>query len=213
VAGVDLTVEPGEMVAIVGPSGCGKTTLLQLCGLLLKADAGRLSIAGAEVTSLNDDARAALRRRHLGFVFQSFNLLPQFDAIDNVRIARPDRPDAAQRARDLLIRLGLESRLNHRPSQLSAGEQQRVAIARAWINEPSVLLADEPTGNLDSEREGEILDLLREATGRGQAVVLVTHSAAVAARADRVLAMRDGRLEGTTPGLHAIRVALDGIPA
>lgn len=198
VVGVDIAARAGEMVAVVGPSGCGKTTLLQMIGLLLAHDAGALWIAGQDVTTFDDDARARIRRHRIGFVFQSFNLLPHLNALENVRIARPGERDSEERARSLLDGMGLRDRLLHRPAQLSAGEQQRVAIARAWINEPAVLLADEPTGNLDSVREGEVLALLRSATDRGQAVILVTHSATVAEQADRIVRMRDGRLAGGT---------------
>lgn len=211
VVGVDVTLAPGEVLAIVGRSGSGKTTLLQLIGLLLRADAGELRIAGMDVSGADDDGRAELRRQHLGFVFQSFNLLPQLTALDNVRIARPHESDATARATELLRSLDLSHRLHHRPAELSAGEQQRVAIARAWINDPSVLLADEPTGNLDEARQGEVLDLLYQAAQRGQAVLVVTHAREVAARAHRVLVMRDGRLEPPFSGMDTLATsARDG---
>jgi putative ABC transport system ATP-binding protein len=200
VAGVSLAVAPREFVAIVGPSGSGKSTLLHLMAGLDLPDAGDVFIGGQSLAALSDDAVTVLRRRQIGIVFQFFNLLPMLTAEENVAlplVLDGERLRAARpRARAMLERVGLGHRARHRPDQLSGGEMQRVAIARALVTEPLVLLADEPTGNLDSHTGEEILALVRAMAERhGQAVVMVTHDARAAARAQRVLAMRDGRVE------------------
>ncbi|UQA94819.1 ABC transporter ATP-binding protein [Streptomyces halobius] len=196
-----LEIAPGETVALAGRSGSGKTSLLMALGLLTTPDSGTIHIAGQDTSALNDTAASALRRDRIGFVFQSFNLLPQFTALENVTVAhRGGMRAGAEDARRLLEGVGLGHRLRHRPHELSAGEQQRVAIARALVNGPGLLLADEPTGNLDAGTESEVLDVLaRQATEQGCAVLLVTHSSDVAARADRTLRMADGVLR---PGNH-----------
>ncbi len=200
VAGVSLAVAPREFVAIVGPSGSGKSTLLHLMAGLDLPDAGQVFVGGKSLQALSDDAVTVLRRRQIGVVFQFFNLLPMLTAEENVALPlvldgvrlRAARP----RARAMLERVGLGHRARHRPDQLSGGEMQRVAIARALVTGPLVLLADEPTGNLDSHTGEEILALVREMAERhGQAVVMVTHDARAAAHAQRVLAMRDGQVE------------------
>jgi putative ABC transport system ATP-binding protein len=190
VTGVSLTVQPGELLVISGPSGSGKTTLLQLLGALDRPTSGTVAFDGREVRAMREGELARLRRESLGFVFQQFNLIPTLTAQQNVEAALVP----AARAIELLGRVGLGDRLGHLPSQLSGGEQQRVAIARALANRPQVLLADEPTGNLDSATGKEIVALLRSLVDEGLAVVLVTHDPGVAATGDRVLVMRDGRL-------------------
>jgi ABC-type lipoprotein export system ATPase subunit len=195
--GADLTVEAGEIVAILGRSGSGKSTLLHLIGGLDRPDAGTITVAGEAVTGATEGELSALRRRHVGFVFQFFHLLPELTGEANVLLAgrvRGARPDAAERGRELVDRLGLREVADSLPSRLSGGEQQRFAIARALVNDPAVLLADEPTGNLDVAAGAEVLRLLRAGAQDGRAVVLVTHETAAAAIADRVLTLEDGRL-------------------
>jgi len=195
--GADLSVEAGEIVAILGRSGSGKSTLLHLIGGLDRADAGTITVAGEPVTGATEKELSALRRRRVGFIFQFFHLLPELTGEANVLLAgrvRGTRPDASQRGRELVDRLGLREVADSLPSRLSGGEQQRFAIARALVNDPAVLLADEPTGNLDVQAGAEVLRLLRAGAQDGRAVVLVTHEAAAAAIADRVLTLRDGKL-------------------
>jgi ABC-type lipoprotein export system ATPase subunit len=195
--GVDLTVSAGEVVAILGRSGSGKSTLLHLVGGLDRPDAGTITVAGEPVTGASEKALSALRRRRIGFVFQFFHLLPELSGEGNVLLAgrvRGARADAGERGRQLVDRLGLREVADSLPSRLSGGEQQRFAIARALVNDPVLLLADEPTGNLDVEAGAEVLGLLRAGAEDGRAVVMVTHEAAAAAIADRVLTLRDGRL-------------------
>jgi putative ABC transport system ATP-binding protein len=197
--GIDLTVERGEMVAIVGPSGSGKTTLLNcLSGLDVYAG-GQVVIDGQDLSSMSDRARTAYRRRNMGFVFQAFNLLPVLSAVENVEIPLLLQGLASRESRrrslDMLETLGLAHRANHRPDQLSGGEQQRVAVARALIHKPAVVWADEPTGNLDSEVTNVIVELLVRMNKTGQTIVLVTHNPQVSERAQRTVRMRDGRIE------------------
>ncbi len=196
---MDLALAPAEAVAIVGPSGSGKTTLLNLLGCLDVPDSGAVLVDGHDVASLSDDARAALRARRLGFVFQQHRLLPQCSAWENVLVPTlapgADTAGAPDRARALLSAVGLDDRLAHRPGQLSVGQCQRVALARALVNGPALLLADEPTGALDPATAAQVLDLLLAVRrDQGVALLLVTHSEAVAARADRVLHLAHGRL-------------------
>jgi ABC-type lipoprotein export system ATPase subunit len=196
--GADLTVQAGEVVAVLGRSGSGKSTLLHLIGGLDRADAGRIEVAGETVTGAGEARLSELRRRRIGFVFQFFHLLPELTGEANVLLAgrvRGAHPDAAERGRELIDRLGLRHVAGSLPSRLSGGEQQRFAIARALVNDPAVLLADEPTGNLDVEAGAEVLRLLRAGADDGRAVVMVTHEAAATHIADRVLTLRDGRLE------------------
>ena len=196
--GADLDVERGELVAVVGRSGSGKSTLLHLLGALDRADAGTLEVAGKRLERLPESGLTAVRRHHVGFVFQSFHLLPELSGVENVllpaRLAR-DGVEAAPRARELLDRLGLTPVAGRLPTTLSGGERQRLAIARALVNDPALVLADEPTGNLDEESGAAVLELLRRVADSGRAVVLVTHERAATAVVDRVLRLRSGRLE------------------
>jgi putative ABC transport system ATP-binding protein len=198
VAGIDLDVAPGEFVVVAGPSGSGKTTLLQLLGALDRPTAGEVRFEGRPLQGMGDGELAHLRRETLGFVFQQFNLIPTLTAQQNVEVAMaPTRLGAArrrERARELLDRVRLGPRAEHLPAQLSGGEQQRVAIARALANEPEVLLADEPTGNLDTATGEEIVAALRSLNDDGLSVVLVTHDATIAGAAQRVVRLRDGRV-------------------
>ena len=193
--GVDLTVRSGELVAVMGPSGSGKSTLMHILAGLDKPTSGTVSIAGTEITELNDTKLTHLRRDHVGFVFQFFNLLPMLDAVENVVLPLSiagKKPDTAW-LDDLLERTGLKDRRSHRPSELSGGQQQRVAIARALVTRPTIVFADEPTGNLDSKTSGEILELVRSMVdGYGQTTVMVTHEARAASIADRILFLADG---------------------
>lgn len=197
--GVSLTINEGEIVSIVGASGAGKTTLLQIVGSLMSADAGEVIIDGVRLGELADDALSEFRNKRIGFIFQSYHLLPEFTAVENVMmpmlIAGVKRKEAEDRARELLDMVSMSHRAEHKPSALSGGEQQRVAIARALANRPAVVLADEPTGNLDSETRNDIQRLffeLRERTG--QTFVIVTHDCALADGSDRKIMMKDGTI-------------------
>ena len=197
--GVSLDVREGEIVSIVGASGAGKTTLLQIIGTLLSADGGEVEIAGVKLSSLNNRRVAEFRNRHIGFVFQFHNLLPEFSALENVMmpalIGGAKRKEAEQRAAELLEAVGLTERAEHKPAQMSGGEQQRVAIARALMNRPSVILADEPTGNLDTHNRNEIQRLLFDIREKfGQTIVMVTHDETLADMADRKIVMSDGTI-------------------
>lgn len=195
---VNLKVEPGEFVAVMGPSGCGKSTLLHLLGGLDHPTSGRVLIEGVSLGDLSDDRLTELRRRKIGFVFQFFNLIPVLDATENAALPLTlDGVSAAaakERAREWLIKVGLENRLNSRPDQLSGGQQQRVAIARALVTEPALVLADEPTGNLDTRAGDEIAGLLRQvADAWGRAVIMVTHDSHIASYSDRIVFLKDGK--------------------
>src|SRR3954468_24872579 len=209
--GVDMAVPDGEFVAIMGPSGSGKSTLLHILGALEAPSGGTVAVAGRHYEGLDDAALTRIRREHIGFVFQFFNLLPSLTAVENVLLPAliAGRRDAAleERARDLLARGGLADRAEHRPSELSGGEQQRVAIARSVLLSPEVLLADEPTGNLDSRAGAQVLRLLRELNlDEGRTIVMVTHDPGAAAMADRIVFLRDGILAGEVPGGSTERV-------
>ncbi|MBT3306797.1 MAG: ABC transporter ATP-binding protein [Alphaproteobacteria bacterium] len=197
--GVDLVLRAGEIVALVGPSGSGKSTLLHIAGLLETPDAGDVAITGQSCTAMNDDARTAMRREHLGFVYQNHHLLPEFSALENVAIpgiiAGLGRAESKKRAREILGWMGLEARETHRPGRLSGGEQQRVAIARALAASPSLLLADEPTGNLDPTTAGDVFEvLLKLVRGAGLTALIATHNPDLAARMDRTVHLEDGHL-------------------
>ena len=199
--GISLTVPKGEFITIMGPSGSGKSTLLHLMGALDQPSSGRVILAGQDISLLADKPLTLFRRKHLGFVFQFFNLLPTMTAAENAALpamlAGASARDAEKTARALLERVGLGQRGDHRPDELSGGEMQRVAIARALVNAPSIVLADEPTGNLDSASGGEVLGLLRDACEeRGVTVVMVTHDANAARVGHRLLRMKDGRIDG-----------------
>jgi putative ABC transport system ATP-binding protein len=197
---VTVTIESGSFVTIMGASGSGKSSLLNVIGTLDRPDRGRVTVDGVDLYALNDAARTRFRRDRIGFVFQSFNLLPTLNALENAMLPAElaGRGGNAVRARAeaLLSRMGLSARLDHKPDELSGGEMQRVAIARALMMDPPILLADEPTGNLDSSTGKDIVDLLRGAVEERRTIVLVTHDPAVAERGDRVLTMADGRLVG-----------------
>ncbi len=197
--GVDLKVERGEFVAIVGPSGSGKSTLFNILGGLAPATSGSVTVEGKNLADLNDVGRTDMRKRLVGFIFQKYNLLPTLTARDNIEIARDiagNRKEPwSQDYIELLKLLGIADRLDHKPRALSGGEQQRVAIARALVNKPALLLADEPTGNLDTENSDAVLAVLRDLNKRlGQTILMITHNPEAAAFADRIVTMRDGRI-------------------
>jgi len=199
---VDLDVARGEMVAIVGPSGSGKTTLLNCLSGLERIDEGEILIDGTDLATMKDDPRTEFRARSMGFVFQAFNLLPVLSAVENVEIPMlligTGAREARRRAVETLEQVGLAPRADHRPDQLSGGEQQRVAVARALVHQPAVVWADEPTGNLDSESSASVMALFRSLNKDGQTIVMVTHDQRIAAQASRTIAMRDGRIESDT---------------
>jgi putative ABC transport system ATP-binding protein len=199
VRGVSFSVEPGEFISIVGPSGSGKSTLFYMLGGLTRADSGRVVVGGADFARLSDADRTRLRKQKIGFVFQKFNLLPTLTAHDNIEIARDIAGEHANNDREFFTRiselLGIAKRLDHRPSELSGGEQQRVALARALINQPAIVLADEPTGNLDTKNSDAVLAMLRQSNKElKQTVLMITHNPAAAKFGDRILHMRDGEL-------------------
>jgi putative ABC transport system ATP-binding protein len=199
--GVSLDLRRGDFVAIMGSSGSGKSTLLNLLGCLDRPTAGRYVLAGRDVAALDDAALSRVRGRSLGFVFQSYNLIPQLTVVENIALPlayRPRQPGDRARCLALARLVGLADRLGHRPNQLSGGQQQRVAIARALVNNPALILADEPTGNLDTATSHEIMDMLDALNRAGRTIVLVTHEADIAARARRVVRLRDGRIESVT---------------
>ena len=217
--GVSVTIEPGEFVAVMGPSGSGKSTFMNLLGCLDTPTAGRYVVDGEDVAGLSPDALARIRNAKIGFVFQQFNLLPRTSALENVELpllyAGVSARERRARARARLAAVALADRESHQPSQLSGGQQQRVAIARALVNNPAVILADEPTGNLDSRTSVEVLTLLQRLNREGLTIVLVTHEADIAAYAGRILSFKDGRLradERVAAPLDAARV-LAALPA
>lgn len=198
--GVNLTIEPGEFVALMGPSGSGKSTLMSIIGGIEPPTSGQVLLDGVDLSTLDDDQRTLMRRRKIGFVFQAFNLIPTLSAVENVSLPLEldgvPYPTAIERAKKSLERVEMLHRMNHVPSKLSGGEQQRVAIARALAIEPVILLADEPTGNLDSRQSGRVTQLLRQlASEFGQTIVMVTHDAQVAKTAFRLIRFRDGNIE------------------
>ncbi len=200
--GVDISIQRNEYVAIMGPSGSGKSTLMNLIGCLDTPSAGEYWLNGLEVSTMGDDELARVRNREIGFVFQTFNLLPRASALHNVELpliyAGVKARTRRERAAAALTRVGLGDRMDHRPSELSGGQRQRVAIARALVNEPSILLADEPTGNLDSTTSEEIMAVFEELHGQGQTVIMVTHERDIAAHAHRIVTLRDGLIHSDT---------------
>jgi len=216
--GVSLGIAPGKLTAIMGPSGSGKSTLMHILAGLDRPTGGRVSVAGIDITELGDSELTQLRRDHIGFIFQFFNLLPMLTAEENVLLPLQiagEKPDVAW-VEELLDQTGLHERRTHRPSELSGGQQQRVAIARALVSRPTVMFADEPTGNLDSHMGGEVLELLRRCvTEMGQTTIMVTHDAHAAAIADRVLFLADGELvrDLGQSGAHEILATLEGVSA
>jgi ABC-type lipoprotein export system ATPase subunit len=202
--GVSLRIRSGEFVAVVGRSGSGKTTLLDLLGLLLRPTSGRIEIDGVDTGTLSDGQRATMRGVRIGFIFQEFNLLPTLNALENVmlplRYRRTKDPDGAARARRLLEEVDLVDRLEHRPAELSGGQAQRVAIARSLVNNPALVLGDEPTGEVDTETSTQLLDLMRRMNReRGVTFVIVTHDLEIANRADRIVRLKDGRVASDEP--------------
>lgn len=194
--GIDLKINRGEIAAIVGKSGAGKSTLLHIIGTLDKPDTGSMTFDGTDVFALNDKQIAAFRAKDVGFIFQFHHLLPEFTALENVQIAsRIAGSVNADRAKELLVEVGLEDRINHKPSELSGGEAQRVAIARALVNSPAIILADEPTGNLDSQNADAVIELIFRLREKfGQTFVIVTHNEEFAANCDRIIKMSDGKI-------------------
>jgi putative ABC transport system ATP-binding protein len=200
--GIDLEINKGEYVALMGPSGSGKSTLMNLLGCLDTPTSGTYILNGKDVSEMKDDELAEIRNKEIGFVFQTFNLLPRTTALDNVALpmvyAGYSKKDRRARAADVLTQVGLDDRMDHQPNQLSGGQRQRVAIARALVNSPSIILADEPTGNLDSKTSEEIMKLLEEIHTNGNTIIVVTHEEEIAAHAKRIIRLRDGMVESDT---------------
>jgi len=199
--GVDLDVSEGEMLAIAGPSGSGKSTLMQIIGCLDRPDSGKYVLAGEDVSSLSQDRLAEIRNRRIGFVFQTFNLLPRMNALENVELPLlyAGFANAKDRAAEALDGVGLGDRMHHQPNQLSGGQRQRVAVARALITDPAILLADEPTGNLDSKTGDEIIRLFESLNAKGRTILIVTHERSIAARCKRQVHLFDGRIVNGQP--------------
>jgi putative ABC transport system ATP-binding protein len=204
--GIDLSINKGEYVALMGPSGSGKSTLMNLLGCLDTPTSGSYILNGKDVSSMKDDELAEIRNKEIGFVFQTFNLLPRTTALDNVALpmvyAGFKKPDRNARATTVLTQVGLQDRMDHKPNQLSGGQRQRVAVARALVNHPSIILADEPTGNLDSKTSVEIMGLFNEIHSNGNTVILVTHEEDIAEYAHRVIRLRDGVIESDNINLN-----------
>ena len=200
--GIDLDIEKGEYVALMGPSGSGKSTLMNLLGCLDTPTSGQYKLNGIDVSSMSDDALADIRNKEIGFVFQTFNLLPRTTALDNVALPMVyggyGKQKRHERASEVLNDVGLSDRMDHRPNQLSGGQRQRVAVGRALVNNPSIILADEPTGNLDSKTSLEIMQLFDDIHRAGNTVILVTHEEDIASRAERIIRLRDGVIESDT---------------
>jgi len=199
---IDLDIEKGEYVAIMGPSGSGKSTLMNILGCLDTPTAGTYILNGEDVSQMSDDELAEIRNKEIGFVFQTFNLLPRTTALDNVALpmvyAGASKKDRAERAKQVLVDVGLEDRMDHRPNQLSGGQRQRVAVGRALVNKPSIILADEPTGNLDTKTGVEIMNLFEDIHKAGNTIIVVTHEEEIASHADRIIRLRDGMIESDT---------------
>lgn len=200
--GIDLDIERGEYVALMGPSGSGKSTLMNLLGCLDTPTSGSYELNGTDVSNLSDDELAEIRNKEIGFVFQTFNLLPRTTALENVALpmiyAGASKSDRTERAKQVLADVGLADRMDHRPNQLSGGQRQRVAVGRALVNRPSIILADEPTGNLDSKTSEEIMKLFADIHKAGNTVILVTHEEEIAKNAHRIIRLRDGMVESDT---------------
>lgn len=200
--GIDLDIERGEYVALMGPSGSGKSTLMNLLGCLDTPTSGSYELNGKDVSSMSDDNLAEIRNKEIGFVFQTFNLLPRTTALENVALpmiyAGASKADRTERAKEVLTNVGLADRMDHKPNQLSGGQRQRVAVGRALVNRPSIILADEPTGNLDSKTSVEIMNLFNEIHKMGNTVILVTHEEEIAKNAHRIIRLRDGKIESDT---------------
>jgi len=198
-AGLTLSISPGEFTAIMGPSGSGKSTLMNILGCLDRPTSGSYMLDGQEVATLNDDQLATTRNKKIGFVFQSFNLLPRMSTLENVALpmvyAGVEKKERLARATQVLTMVGLEERMNHQPNELSGGQRQRVAIARALVNDPTIIMADEPTGNLDTKSGDEVMAIFSELNTQGRTIILVTHEPEIATYAGRIVYVRDGRIE------------------
>ncbi|HEY8404367.1 MAG TPA: ABC transporter ATP-binding protein [Flavobacteriales bacterium] len=203
--GVDLSIYKNEYVALMGPSGSGKSTIMNIIGCLDTPTSGRYFLNGPDVAQLNDNQLAEIRNKEIGFVFQTFNLLPRYSALDNVALplvyAGVPKEERLERARQALIQVGLAERMNHKPNELSGGQRQRVAVARALVNKPSIILADEPTGNLDTKTSYEIMNLFDEIHQAGNTIIIVTHEEDIAQMAHRIVRMRDGKIESDQPNI------------
>lgn len=204
--GIDLDIKKGEYVALMGPSGSGKSTLMNILGCLDTPTSGTYILNGKHVSEMQDDELAGIRNKEIGFVFQTFNLMPRTTALDNVALpmvyAGFSKSERIERATEVLKQVGLDDRMDHKPNQLSGGQRQRVAVARALVNKPSIILADEPTGNLDSKTSVEIMNLFNEIHANGNTVILVTHEEDIAAYAHRIIRLRDGLIESDTINSH-----------
>lgn len=204
--GIDLEINKGEYVALMGPSGSGKSTLMNILGCLDTPTSGTYILNGKHVSEMQDDELAGIRNKEIGFVFQTFNLMPRTTALDNVALpmvyAGHSKSERVERATEVLTQVGLQDRMDHKPNQLSGGQRQRVAVARALVNKPSIILADEPTGNLDSKTSVEIMNLFNEIHANGNTVILVTHEEDIAAYAHRIIRLRDGIIESDTRNIH-----------
>ena len=200
--GIDLSVEKGEFISIMGPSGSGKTTLMNIIGCLDSPTNGTYQLNDKSVSQLDDDELAKIRNEEIGFVFQSFHLLPRSTALENVMLplkyAGCSENEAVKRSKKVLEKVGLQDRVKHSPSELSGGQQQRVAIARALVNQPSILFADEPTGNLDSKTGNEVMNLFKELNSQGQTIIIITHEDNIASQSNRIITIKDGLIESDT---------------
>lgn len=207
--GIDLEINKGEYVALMGPSGSGKSTLMNILGCLDTPTSGTYILNGKHVSEMQDDELAGIRNKEIGFVFQTFNLMPRTTALDNVALpmvyAGHSKSERIERATEVLTQVGLQDRMDHKPNQLSGGQRQRVAVARALVNKPSIILADEPTGNLDSKTSVEIMNLFNEIHANGNTVILVTHEEDIAAHAHRIIRLRDGLIESDTQNPNIIK--------
>ena len=204
--GINLSVEKGEFISIMGPSGSGKTTLMNIIGCLDTPSSGEYELNGSLVSKLEDDELARIRNKEIGFVFQSFNLLAKNSVLDNVMLplkyAGFDRSEAVKKSNEVIDKVGLTDRLAHTPAELSGGQQQRVAIARALVNKPSIIFADEPTGNLDSKTGKEVMTIFKELNASGQTIILITHEESIANQSNRIITIKDGLIKSDNRGTH-----------